>query len=78
MRYHEEGVQFLQRIVTGDEMWVHHVTPERKQVSTTSKHASSPTSKKFKTTQSAKKIMATVFWDHKGVFLLISSPRQIR
>jgi histone-lysine N-methyltransferase SETMAR len=70
LRYHEEGVQFLQRIVTGDEMWVHHVTPERKQASTTSKHASSPPSKKFKTIQSTKKIMATVFWDHKGVFLV--------
>jgi hypothetical protein len=34
------------------------------------KHASSPPSKKFKTTQSAKKIMATLFWDHKGVLLV--------
>jgi histone-lysine N-methyltransferase SETMAR len=34
------------------------------------KHGSSPPSKKFKTTQSAQKIMATVFWDHKGVLLV--------
>jgi hypothetical protein len=69
-RYHEEGVQFLQRIVTGDETLVHHVAPETKQAFITWKHASSPLSKKFKTTQSAKKIMATVFWDHNGVLLV--------
>jgi DNA-binding Lrp family transcriptional regulator len=68
-RYREEGVQFLQRIVTGDETWVHHVTPETKQASMTWKHASSSPSKKFKTTPSAKKVMATVFWDHKGVLV---------
>jgi hypothetical protein len=49
---------------------VHHVTPEKKQASMTWKHALSPPSKKFKTTQSAKMIMATVFWDHKGVLLV--------
>ena len=27
-RYHMEGNQFLDRIVTGDETWVHYVTPE--------------------------------------------------
>jgi histone-lysine N-methyltransferase SETMAR len=63
-------VQFLQRTVTGYETCVHHVTPETKQASMTWKHPSSPPSKKFKTTQSAKKIMATVFWDHKGVRLV--------
>jgi histone-lysine N-methyltransferase SETMAR len=63
-------VQLLQRIVTGDETWVHHVTSETKQASMTWKHASSPPSKKFKTTPSAKKVMATVFWDHKGVLLV--------
>jgi histone-lysine N-methyltransferase SETMAR len=70
-RYREEGVQFLQRIVTGDVTWVHHMTPETKQeASMTWKHASSPPSKKFKTAPSAKKVMATVFWDHKGVLLV--------
>jgi hypothetical protein len=76
--YHEERVQFLQCIVTRDETWVHHVTPETKQASMTWKQASSPHSKKFKTAQSAKKIMATVFWDHKSVLLVDFSPREIR
>jgi hypothetical protein len=50
--------------------FVENVTLETKQASMTWKHALSPPSKKFKTTQSAKKIMATVFLDHKGVLLV--------
>ncbi|GBN68089.1 hypothetical protein AVEN_98299-1 [Araneus ventricosus] len=30
-RYSEEGNEFLNKIVTGDETWVCHVTPESKQ-----------------------------------------------
>jgi hypothetical protein len=32
-RYSEQGDDFLSRIVTGDETWVSHVTPESKQQS---------------------------------------------
>lgn len=70
MRFHREGMTFLHRIVTGDETWVHHVTPTSKQASMSWKHPSSPPRKKFKTTPSAKKVMATVFWDHQGVLLV--------
>ncbi|GFO28906.1 histone-lysine N-methyltransferase SETMAR [Plakobranchus ocellatus] len=34
------------------------------------KHPSSPVTKKFKVQRSAAKVMATVFWDAKGVILL--------
>ncbi|GJQ68620.1 hypothetical protein Trydic_g17168 [Trypoxylus dichotomus] len=34
------------------------------------KHLNSPTPKKFKVQQSAKKIMATVFWDMRGILLI--------
>ena len=60
---------FLDSIVTGDETWLHHCTPETKQVSMTWKHPSSPVAKKFKVMRSAKKIMGTVFWDSRGVLL---------
>ena len=30
-RYHNGGDEFLDWIVTGDEMWVAHITPETKQ-----------------------------------------------
>jgi hypothetical protein len=32
-RYETEGDGFLQRIVTGDESWVHHFQPETKKAS---------------------------------------------
>ncbi|GFX40019.1 uncharacterized protein TNCV_2273031 [Trichonephila clavipes] len=31
IRYEEEGDDMLSRIVTGDETWVSHITPESKQ-----------------------------------------------
>ena len=62
-------VTFLDSIVTGDETWLHHCTPETKQDSMTWKHPSSPIAKKFKVMWSAKKIMGTVFWDSRGVLL---------
>ncbi|GFS14208.1 histone-lysine N-methyltransferase SETMAR [Elysia marginata] len=62
-------VTFLDSIVTGDETWLHHCTPETKQDSMTWKHPSSPVAKKFKVMRSAKKIMGTVSWDSRGVLL---------
>lgn len=38
MRFQAEGVPFLHRIVTGDETWVHHITPETKQARMAWKH----------------------------------------
>jgi hypothetical protein len=48
-RYNNEGKEeFLSRIVTGDEMWVHHYEPESKRQSMEWKHLGLPTKKKFK------------------------------
>ena len=62
-RYAHENDNFLDSIVTGDETWAFHFTPETKQQSREWRHSSSPTSQTFKRTQSAGKVMATVFWD---------------
>ncbi|GFO18039.1 histone-lysine N-methyltransferase SETMAR [Plakobranchus ocellatus] len=43
--------------------------------SMTWKHPSSPVTKKFKVQRSAAKVMATVFWDAKGVILLDILPQ---
>lgn len=67
--------EFLDSIVTGDETWVHYTTPETKEQSKQWKHPSSPRAKKFKQILSAGKIMATVFWDRKGVLLCEFMPR---
>lgn len=73
--YRREGTTFLESIVTGDETWAHHFTPESKQASMVWKHPWSPPPKKFKVTQSAGKIMVTVFWDHRGVLLVDFLPK---
>ena len=57
-------------MITGDETWVYHVTPETKRDSMTWKHPGSPPAKKFKVQQSARKLMATVFWDRHGILLM--------
>ncbi|UYV63879.1 hypothetical protein LAZ67_2005879 [Cordylochernes scorpioides] len=64
-----DGEEFLDSIVTGDETWVHCTTPEIKEQSKQWKHTSSPKPLKFKQTLSAGKLMATVFWDRKGLLL---------
>ena len=58
-RYNNEGEEFLSRIVTGDESWVHHYSPETKRQSLEWKHPSSLVKKKFKSQLSAGKVI----WD---------------
>jgi len=75
MRYHKEGDDMLSHIVTGDETWVSHITPESKQQSLFWKHTGSPKRKKFKQTISTRKIMCIVFWDRQGVLLVEFLPQ---
>ena len=56
--------------MTGDETWVHHFKSESKKASMEWQHPASPCSKKFKSQQSAGKVMVTVFWDSVGVILV--------
>ncbi|GBO29216.1 hypothetical protein AVEN_42414-1 [Araneus ventricosus] len=60
----------LSRIVTGDETWVPHITPESKQQSMEWRHTHFPVRVKAKQTLSQCKIMASVFWDRHGVLLV--------
>ena len=68
-RYNNEGENFLSRIVSGDESWVHHHSPESKRQSLEWKHPYSPVKKKFKSQLSAGKVMLTLFWNSKGPIL---------
>jgi glycogen debranching enzyme len=45
VRYHNEGDEFLNHIVTGYETWISHVTPENKQQSMQGRHSASPKTK---------------------------------
>ncbi|KAJ4447820.1 hypothetical protein ANN_09828 [Periplaneta americana] len=47
-RYRDDGDEFLDRIVTGDETWISHFTPETKQQSMHWRHSGSPVRTKFK------------------------------
>ncbi|GBM08872.1 hypothetical protein AVEN_57424-1 [Araneus ventricosus] len=77
IRYHHDGEEVLEKIVTGDETWVHYETEDTKEQSKQWMHLHSPSRKpvKFKRTFSTKKSMATVFWDRKGALLVEFMPR---
>ena len=62
------------RLVTGDETWLHHWDPDTKKESMQWKRPGSPPPKKFRTQPSASKVMATVFWDSKGIILIDYKP----
>lgn len=70
IRYRTEGDPFLRRIVTCDETWVHHYSPENKQASKEWRKRGEAGPVKAKTRLSAGKVLATVFWDSQGVLLL--------
>ncbi|XP_048253216.1 histone-lysine N-methyltransferase SETMAR-like [Haliotis rufescens] len=74
-QYSRDADNFMERIVTGDETWVHHYDLETKEQSKQWTGFASPRPKKFKTQPSAGKVMATIFWDTKGVLLIDYLPR---
>ena len=67
---------FLLRLVTVGETWVHYYEPENKAQSRQWVESGSPRPKEFKTQPSAGKVMATVFWDAKGVIMLDFLPKR--
>lgn len=58
---------FWRRLITVDETWIHHYTPETKEQSKQWISKGEPAPKKAKTVKSANKVMATVFWDACGI-----------
>jgi hypothetical protein len=64
--YCEDGDNFLQWIITGDETWVHHCQPETKWKSMQWKHPSFLVAKKFKMQPLEDKLMLTIYWDFQG------------
>jgi hypothetical protein len=71
-RYEEWCDDFLNCIVTRDETWVFHHTPQTKQQSMQLRHTHSPSVKKFITSTSTRKIMALSFRTGRGLFSSIS------
>jgi histone-lysine N-methyltransferase SETMAR len=71
LQYAEEREGMLNRIVTGQESWVHQYQPESKHASMKREHPTSPSTKKFKVTStpSVVKVKLTVFCDSQGAIL---------
>ena len=70
-QYEVEGDSFLECIITGDKTWCPHYELESKWQSMEWQYVNSPLKKKFKMLPSECKVMCTVFWDRKGVILLV-------
>ena len=62
--------EFLRRFITVDETWIHHYTPETKEQSKQWVEPGSSAPKKAKVVPSAGKVLATVFWDARGIILI--------
>ena len=60
-QYHDDGDEFLDRIITGDEMWAAHTTPETKLQPVHWHRSGYPWKTKFKQTLSTWKVMYMVF-----------------
>jgi histone-lysine N-methyltransferase SETMAR len=70
-RYHDEGDEFFDNVVTGDETWVKFVNVETKEQYRQWMHTFSPNKpRKFKQSLANRKLVATVFWNRKGVLLI--------
>ena len=67
--YNANPEAFHTHLVTGDETWLHHWDPDTKKESMQWKRLCSPAPKKFCSQPSASKVMATAFWDSKGIIL---------
>ncbi len=67
----------LDKIVTGDEYWVHFYTPEMKTQSMQRLLECSNPPKKFNTAPTVRKVFITVFWDKEGVLFVEFLPKSM-
>lgn len=61
---------FFRCLVTMDETWIHHYTPESKKQSAQWTESGESRPKRPKTQQSAGKVLGSVFWDSHGILLI--------
>ena len=69
-RFKQNQTDFVRRFITMDETWIYHHDPKLKQERLQWIEAGSSAPKQVKSERSAKKIMASIFWDAKGVLLI--------
>jgi histone-lysine N-methyltransferase SETMAR len=68
--FNKNKTNFVHRLITMDETWIHHYIPESKQLSNQWTEAGCSGPKKTRSVPSAGKIMASVFWDAEGILFI--------
>jgi len=63
----ESDLNFLSKVITGDESWCYEYDPETKQASSQQKTPTSPRPKKARQVRSKVKMMLIVFFDVRGI-----------
>ena len=69
-RFRQDKVDFVRRFITMDETWVYHHDPKSKQEAKEWCEPGASAPKRVRVQKSAKKVMASVFWDAKGILLV--------
>jgi len=69
-RFKQDKKNVVRRFITMNETWVYHHDPESKQKAKEWTESSTSASKRVRVRKSAKKVMASVFWDAKGILLV--------
>lgn len=69
-RFRKNKVDFLRRFVTMDETWVYHHDPKSKQEAKEWCEPGCSAPKRVRVHKSAKKVLASVFWDAKGILFV--------
>jgi hypothetical protein len=68
--FNENKTDFLCRLITMGETWIHHYTPESKQQSKQSTEAGCSAPKKTRSIPSAGKVIVSEYWDAVGVLCI--------
>ena len=66
---------FLSRLATMDETCLNHYDPETKQQSMEWRHSNSLCPQKFRAQKSARKVLASIFWDQDSILLIDYLPK---
>jgi hypothetical protein len=69
-RFNKNKTDFVCQLITMDETWIHHHTPEPQKQTKQWTEASCSVPKKTRSVPSAGKVMVLVFWDAKGILFI--------
>jgi histone-lysine N-methyltransferase SETMAR len=68
--FNKNKTDFVRSFITTDGTWIHHYIPESKQQSKQQTEAGCSTPNKTRSVPSARKVMASVFWDAESILFI--------